>query len=225
MSNFYVKGIFANLIVLVVTMACIFLAAGTWNYWQGWVFIVVFEVVAQSYGIYFLINDRKLLERRMDIGPTAETVPAQKIISTLFLLGFFATIVFPAFDYRFNWSPVPAYVSVIGNALVVLSFVVFFFVMKANSYAAATIRVEEGQPVISTGPYAIVRHPMYSGCLVLLAGVPLALGSWWGVFLIIPFLPILAWRLLDEEKYLHKNLPGYTAYTQRVRYRLIPYVW
>jgi protein-S-isoprenylcysteine O-methyltransferase Ste14 len=225
MSNFYVKGIIANLIVLLVTMACIFLSAGTWNYWQGWVFIVVFEVVAQSYGIYFLINDRKLLERRMDIGPTAETVPAQKIISTLFLFGFFATIVFPAFDYRFGWSPVPAYVSVIGNALVALSFVVFFFVMKANSYAAATIRVEEGQPVISTGPYAIVRHPMYSGCLVLLAGVPLALGSWWGVFLIIPFLPILAWRLLDEEKYLHKNLPGYTAYTQRVRYRLIPYVW
>jgi protein-S-isoprenylcysteine O-methyltransferase Ste14 len=97
--------------------------------------------------------------------------------------------------------------------------------MKANSYAAATIQVEKGQPVIQTGPYAYVRHPMYAGVFVLLAGIPLALGSWWGVLLIIAFFPVLAWRLLDEERFLHQNLPGYTAYTQKVRCRLLPYIW
>jgi protein-S-isoprenylcysteine O-methyltransferase Ste14 len=141
------------------------------------------------------------------------------------MLGFIAMIVFPAFDHRFGWSPVAPNVSVIGNVLIVLSFVFFFFVMKANSYAAATIQVEEGQPVIQTGPYAYVRHPMYAGVFVLLAGIPLALGSWWGVLLIIAFFPVLAWRLLDEERFLHQNLPGYTAYTQKVRCRLLPYIW
>ena len=225
MNNFYIRGIASNLVALLLIVACLFLPAGTWNYWQAWVFIVVFELSAQSYGIYFLIHDRKLLERRMNIGPTAEKVPAQKIIATLFMLGFIAVFMFPAFDHRFGWSPVPASVSVIGNALIVLSFIFFFLVMKANSYAASTIQVEEGQPVISTGLYALVRHPMYSGCLVLLAGVPLALGSWWGLLLIVLFIPVLVWRLIDEEKFLHNNLPGYTTYTQKVRYRLIPYVW
>jgi protein-S-isoprenylcysteine O-methyltransferase Ste14 len=225
MSNFYVRGIASNLIFLLLLCACIFLPAGTLSYWQGWVFLVVFEVSAQAYGIYFLIHDRKLLERRMNAGPAAEKEPAQKIIVSLIMLGFMAMFVFPAFDHRFGWSPVAPYVSVIGNVLVVLSFVFFFFVMKANSYAAATIQVEKGQPVIQTGPYAYVRHPMYAGVFVLLAGIPLALGSWWGVLLIIAFFPVLAWRLLDEERFLHQNLAGYTAYTQKVRYRLLPYIW
>jgi protein-S-isoprenylcysteine O-methyltransferase Ste14 len=225
MTNFYMRGIASNLIVLLLMMACFFLPAGTFNYWQAWVFLVVFELSAQSYGVYFLIHDRKLLERRMHLGPTAEKVPAQKIIASLFILGFIGMFLFPTFDHRFGWSPVPAYVSIIGNALIVLSFVMFFFVMKANSYAASTIQVEEGQPVISTGPYAYVRHPMYAGALVLLAGVPLALDSWWGLLLILLFMPVLIWRLIDEENFLHKNLPGYTAYTQKVRYRLLPYVW
>jgi protein-S-isoprenylcysteine O-methyltransferase Ste14 len=138
---------------------------------------------------------------------------------------FVVAFLFPAFDHRFGWSPVPVVVTVIGNMLVVLSFVIFFFVLKANSYAASTIRVEEGQPVISSGPYALVRHPMYTGALVLLTGIPLALGSWWGVLLIVPFFPVLVWRLLDEEQFLHRNLPGYTEYTFKVRYRLVPHVW
>ena len=179
MNNFSVRAVALNAVTLLVLGACLFLPAGTLNYWQAWVFLVVFELSAQSYGIYFLIHDRKLVERRMNMGPTAETVPAQKIIASLLMLGFIAIILFPAFDHRFGWSPVPASVSFIGNALIVLSFVMFFFVMKANSFAAATIQVEEGQPVISTGPYAYVRHPMYTGALVMLAGMPLALGSWW----------------------------------------------
>jgi protein-S-isoprenylcysteine O-methyltransferase Ste14 len=175
--------------------------------------------------IYFLTHDRKLVERRMKIGPAAEQRPAQKIISALFMLGFVGFVVLPAFDHRFGWSPVAPVLSVLVNAIIVLSFVLFFLVMKSNSYAASTIQVEEGQRVVSTGPYAYVRHPMYSGALLLVAAMPLALGSWLSELLIVPFFPVLVWRILDEEDFLRKDLPGYAEYMRRVRYRLMPRVW
>jgi protein-S-isoprenylcysteine O-methyltransferase Ste14 len=185
----------------------------------------VFAASSQALGIYFLTHDRKLVERRMKIGPAAEQRPAQKIISTLFMLGFVGFVVLPAFDHRFGWSPVAPVLSILANAIIALSFVLFFLVMQSNSYAASTIQVEEGQPVVSTGPYAYVRHPMYSGALLLIAAMPLALGSWLSVLLIVPFFPVLVWRILDEEDFLGKNLPGYAEYMRRVRYRLIPQVW
>lgn len=225
MSNFYVRGIVGNLITLAILLACLFIPAGTLNYWQAWVFVAVFELSAQALGIYFLVHDRELLERRMNIGPVAEQRPAQKCISALFILGFAGLVVFPALDHRFGWSPVAPVVSVIANAMIVLSFLLFFVVMKTNSHAASTIQVEEGQPVVSTGPYAYVRHPMYSGALLLVIAMPLALGSWWGVFLVVPFFPVLVWRILDEESFLRENLPGYAGYTQRVQYRLVPRAW
>ena len=225
MSNFYVRGVLANLITLAILLACMFIPAGTLNYWQAWVFAAVFEVSAQALGIYFLMHDRKLVERRMNMGPMAERRPAQKLISALFMLGFIGSVMLPAFDHRFGWSPVAPVVSVIANAMIVLSFLLFFVVMKSNSYAASTIQVEEGQPVISTGPYAYVRHPMYSGALLLVAVMPLALGSWWSVLLVVPFFPVLVWRILDEEMFLRKSLPGYDEYMQRMRYRLVPWVW
>jgi protein-S-isoprenylcysteine O-methyltransferase Ste14 len=206
-------------------LACLFIPAGTLDYWQAWVFVAVFGVSTQALGIYFLVHDRKLVERRMKIGPAAEQRPAQKLISALFMFGFLGFLVLPAFDHRFGWSPVAPVVSVIANAMILLSFVLFFVVMKSNSYAGSTILVEEGQPVVSTGPYAYVRHPMYSGALLLLAAMPLALGSWWSVLLFVAFFPVLVWRILDEENFLRARLPGYTDYTQRVRYRLVPRVW
>jgi hypothetical protein len=162
MSNFYVRGVLANLVTLAILLACLFIPAGTLDYWQAWVFVAVFEVYAQAMGIYFLVHDRTLVERRMNIGPVAEQRPAQKFISALFILGFIAFVVFPALDHRYAWSPVAPVVSVIANAMIILSFLLFFVVMKSNHYAASTIQVEEGQPVVSTGLYAYVRHPMYS---------------------------------------------------------------
>jgi protein-S-isoprenylcysteine O-methyltransferase Ste14 len=161
----------------------------------------------------------------MKIGPAAEQRPAQKFVSALFMLGFVGFVVLPAFDQRFGWSPVTPIVSVVANAVIVLSFVLFFRVMQSNSYAASTIRVEEGQLVASTGPYAYVRHPMYSGVLLLLLAMPLALGSWWSVLLLVPFFPVLVWRILDEEDFLREELAGYAEYMQRVRFRLVPWVW
>jgi protein-S-isoprenylcysteine O-methyltransferase Ste14 len=225
MSNFYIRGVLANLVTLAILLACLFIPAGTLNYWQAWVFEAVFGVSSQALGIYFLMHDRKLVERRMNIGPVAEQRPAQKLISALFILGFVGFVVLPAFDHRFGWSPVSPVVSVIADAMIVLSFLLFFAVMKSNSYAASTIQVEEEQPVVSTGPYAYVRHPMYSGALLLLAAMPLGLGSWWSVLLVLPFFPVLVWRILDEELFLRRNLPGYAEYMQRVRYRLVPRVW
>ena len=224
-ENFYMRGILANLSTFAILLACLFIPAGTLRYWQAWVFLAVFSVSSQALGIYFLAHDRKLVERRMKIGPVAEQRPVQKIISALFMLGFVGFLVLPAFDHRFGWSPVAPVLSIFANAIIVLSFVLFFSVMKSNSYAASTIQVEEGQPVVSTGPYAYVRHPMYSGALLLLTAMPLALGSWWSDFLLVPFFPVLVWRILDEEDFLRKNLPGYAEYMRRVQYRLVPQVW
>jgi protein-S-isoprenylcysteine O-methyltransferase Ste14 len=139
--------------------------------------------------------------------------------------GFFALIVLPALDHRFGWSPVASWVTILADILIVLSFLFMFWVLKVNSFAASNVRVEQGQQVIDTGPYAYVRHPMYAGAFWLLVGIPLALGSWWSLGLIVLCLPVLLWRLLDEEKILRKDLPGYTAYTHKVPYRLIPHVW
>src|SRR5579862_9683332 len=222
MSNLYVRGLLANLITLAILLVCLFVPAGTLNYWQAWIFAAVFEACAQALGIYFIRHDRRLVERRMHIGPLVEQRPVQKFISALFILGFAGFVVFPAFDHRFGWSPVSPLVSVIANTTIVLSFLLFFVVMKSNSYAASTIQVEEGQPVVSTGPYAYVRHPMYSGALLLLVAMPLALGSWWSILLVVPFFPVLVWRILDEEMFLRRNLPGYDEYMHRVRYRLVP---
>ena len=225
LGNFYVRGILANLVTFAILLTCLFLPAGTLNYWQAWGFVAAFAVSSQALGIYFLMHDRKLVERRMNIGPMSEKRPAQKLISALFMLGFIAFVVLPALDHRFSWSPVAPVVSLIGDAIIVLSFVLFFWVMKSNSYAASTIQVEEGQSVVSTGPYAFVRHPMYSGALLLIVAMPFALGSWLSVLLVVPFFPILVWRILDEENFLRMNLPGYAAYMQKVRYRLVPGVW
>jgi protein-S-isoprenylcysteine O-methyltransferase Ste14 len=225
MKNFYIRGILANLLTFAILLAFLFIPAGTLSYWQAWVFLAVFAVSSQALGIYFLMHDRKLVERRMKIGPVAEQRPAQKIISSLFMLGFLAFLVLPAMAHRFGWSPVAPGLSIFADAIVVLSFGLFFLVMKSNSYAASTIQVEEGQPVVSTGPYAYVRHPMYSGALLLLAAMPLALGSWVSVLLVVPFLPVLVWRILDEEEFLRKRLPGYAEYMRQVRYRLVPQVW
>src|SRR5262249_31526792 len=150
---------------------------------------------------------------------------SQKIIILFALFGFITLLIFPALDHRFGWSPVPLYVSVIGDLLVALGFIFTFFVILQNNYAASTIQVVEGQKVVSTGLYAYVRHPMYAGVLPMIVGMPIALGSWWGLFGLILVVPALIWRLIDEEKFLHKNLSGYTEYTKKVRHRLIPFIW
>lgn len=176
--------------------------------------------------VYLMKNHPKLLERRLSsAGSTVEKEKTQQIIMFLASMAFVATIVLPAIDQRFPWSDVPIHIVILGNSLVVLGFVIIFFVFKENTFTASTIEVAEGQKVISTGLYAIVRHPMYSGGLIMLLGVPLALGSYWGLLAFVAIALVILWRLLDEEKFLKQNLPGYIEYCQKLRYRLVPFVW
>jgi protein-S-isoprenylcysteine O-methyltransferase Ste14 len=203
----------------------LFLPAWTLAYWQAWVFIVVFMISVNVIGLYLSLKDPVLLERRKQVGPAEEQNMAQKIIISLGFLSLIGVIVFSALDHRFGWSPVPVYVALLGDLLVALGLFVNLLVFRENSYGASTIQTFEDQKVISTGLYARVRHPMYVGVLIMVIGVPLALGSWWGLAIIALTLPVLIWRILDEEELLKKDLPGYTEYTQKVRYRLLPYLW
>ena len=225
MSKLYLRTIRSAIFGLVALAVLIFVPAGTINYWQGWAFLGTFVLSTLIITVYLARNDPKLLERRLSAGPQAEKEPVQKIIVALIIFLFAGLLVFSALDWQFHWSPVPHWVSIAGDLLIFLSYIFFIWVFRANSYAASTIQVTEEQKVVSTGPYAFVRHPMYTGALVMLAGIPLALGSWWGLFFFFLTMPVLMWRLSDEERFLRQNLPDYTEYTQQVRYRLIPSVW
>jgi protein-S-isoprenylcysteine O-methyltransferase Ste14 len=224
MNKLLIQALGTFLIGVIVLGAVLFLLAGTLNYWQGWVFTILFAVLTNTQGIYLGIKAPELLERRKQVSLAGQS-RGQKIFTIVALLTNACLLIFSALDHRFGWSQMPAFVSVVGDGLIVLSFVVYYFVFEENSYAASLIKAFEGQKVISTGPYALVRHPKYVGDLFLVLGTPLALGSWWALAFVVLTIPALAWRILDEEKLLKKDLPGYIEYTQKVRYRLVPYLW
>ena len=205
--------------------ALILLPAWSWSYWQAWLFIAVFCGACVISSVYFLRRDPQLIVRRMRAGPAAEKEPAQRLIMAVASVGFVALIVVSALDHRWQWSAVPGWVSIAANAGVALSFFAITLVLRQNSYAASTIRVEEDQPVVDTGAYAVIRHPMYAAALPMFLCMPPALGSYWGVLVFVVIMPALIWRLLDEERFLKVQLLGYADYCRRVRYRLIPHVW
>jgi protein-S-isoprenylcysteine O-methyltransferase Ste14 len=225
MDPLYRQTLTQSILWTFIFLGLIFLPAWTWNYWQGWLFFGVFAASTVPFTLYLARYDRPLLERRLKAGPQHEQERSQKIIVSLVIATFVASIVLPALDHRYRLSPVAPWVSVLGDLLIVLSFLFMFWVIKINSYAASTVRVEADQKVIDTGPYAYVRHPMYAGAVWLFVGMPLALGSWWSLGLIVLVVPVLLWRLLDEERILERDLRGYREYRKRVRYRLIPYIW
>jgi protein-S-isoprenylcysteine O-methyltransferase Ste14 len=161
----------------VVMAGLLFIPAGTLDYWQAWTFMAIFVSASTAITVYLAINAPSLLERRMRVGPAAETEPTQKIAVSFALAGFIALLVVSALDHRFGWSRVPASICLIGDALIVLGFVFVWLVLKENPFGASTVQISDGQRVITTGPYALVRHPMYAGALALVVGTPLALGS------------------------------------------------
>ena len=219
------KAWLAVVALAVVMGGLIFGAAGTLSYWQGWAYLAVFTSASVLITGYLMQRDPALLERRMTGGPTAEERPTQKLIMWFASIGFIALIVVPPIGYRLHGSTLPPSVNLIGDALVAIGFFLIFFVYRENTFTSATIEVAENQRVVSTGPYAIVRHPMYASASLYLVGTPLALGSLWGFVPFACMIPVLIWRLLDEERFLVKNLPGYADYQSRVRHRLIPFVW
>src|SRR5215469_2743045 len=180
----------------------IFASAGTISFWQGWLFCLTFWFSSIAIGIYLMKFNPALLERRMRVGPAAESRPIQKIIVTTAFLLLVALAVVSALDHRFGWSHVPTAIVVLANTLIFATFGLFLLVLRENSFAASNITVEAEQQVISSGPYAVVRHPMYSGGLLLVLAMPIALGSWWGLLLSVIGIPLLLVRILDEEQAL-----------------------
>ena len=201
----------------------LFVPAGTFAYWQAWVFIAVFTFVTTVPNVYLAINDPAALERRMRAGQ--ETRPVQRVLIVALFLLMPAVMAFCALDHRFGWSPVPAAATVCGDVLVLGGLTMAMAVILQNRYAAANIAVDSGQQVISTGLYAVVRHPMYTGAMIMAVGTPMALDSWWGLAGIVPVVAVFVVRILDEEKALVDDLDGYREYLRHTRFRLVPHVW
>ncbi len=212
---------------LIVVAAILFVPAGSLKFWQGWAVLAAYFVPTNLVFLYFLKTDPELIERRME---RKELVSEQKLLMKWFKLCCFFGFLIPGFDYRWGWSRrlfggVPTGLTLVSLVLVLAAFLFVFWVISVNRFAARTVRVEEGQSVISSGPYRWVRHPMYSGSLVLFVFTPLALGSYVALPLFALLIPLYVFRLLNEEKVLRQELPGYAEYCSRTRYRLIPFVW
>lgn len=206
----------------VVLCLAFFLPAGTVCYWHAWVYWGILLFPMGFILIYLLRHDRELLARRMKTG---EKEKPQKLIIKIGLLASIAPFLLPGFDFRYGWSLVPFVVVLFADIVFLFSYYLFFLTLKENSYASRIIDVEKGQKVISTGPYAYIRHPMYLAILFMMCFTPLCLGSYWGMLTSIPIVLVIVFRILNEEKVLAENLPGYKEYLQKTRYRLIPGLW
>jgi protein-S-isoprenylcysteine O-methyltransferase Ste14 len=217
------KRAWLNTAIFIPTVCLlIFLPAGTFAYWQAWVLLALMVLTGAVISAYFRRKDPELLERRMRV---REKERPQKVIAPLLYALLATTLVVASLDHRMHWSADLPFLAVAGDVLFVTGSYVYFAVLRKNSFAGATVQIDAGQQVISTGPYAIVRHPMYDGLLLCCLGIALALGSYWASLLVIPICALVVFRLRNEEALLVRRLPGYTEYCANVRWRLIPWLY
>ena len=216
----------AGLIFLFAVVAgVLFGSAGTLRAGRTLMMLAVFFGSAGIITIWLWFRDKALLERRVKSGPGSEADPIQNVVQGLAGFAFLGTFVVAGLDRRFGWSNAPLAVSIAGDGMIAAGFAIVFLTFRANTFTAGVIEIAEGQRVIDNGPYAIVRHPMYAGALIMIAGIPLALGSFWGLIPAAMLVPTIVWRLMREEGFLAANLAGYDDYRSRVRYRLAPAIW
>ena len=208
-----------------VFVLLLFIPAGTVNYWQGWTFIAVFALATLLPSVYLEVKDPDALRRRMKAGPTKETRPLQRILIAFAFLLSPIMMVTAGLDHRFGWSTVPVPAVIVGDVLVAAGLVLAQWAVIQNGHAAATVTVEDEQPLVSTGLYGVVRHPLYLGAAIMMVGVPFALASLWVLLFLLPGFAVLALRILDEEKLMRQQLSGYEQYMATVRSRLVPHVW
>lgn len=216
------KAILAFFAALVVLSAMFFIPAGTFNFWQAWVYLAIILGCMIYIASYLIKYHPDLMERRMRF---KEREKEQSLIIKLSYIPFIFAYVLPGFDRRFGWSDMPVWVAIVGNLFVFVGYILIFNVFKQNAYASRIIETSEEQQVISTGLYGLVRHPMYLGNCMMYILSPIALGSWWAVIPALFILPVIVMRIRNEEKVLAKDLPGYTEYLQKVKYRILPGVW
>jgi len=217
----------AFVLILSLFAAVFFIPAGTLRYWQAWAFLAALVIPTFTGYCYFYRVDPELLERRLR---QKEQVHEQQLLLRWTRPLFITVLTVPGIDYRFGWSKtllggVPLWLTAVSDAMALAAMIFVWWVVNVNRYAGRTIQVDAGQKVITTGPYRIVRHPMYAGSAVLFFFMPMALGSWIALPTYVLLIPFYVVRLLNEEKVLREQLPGYTEYCQRTRYRLIPFVW
>lgn len=225
MDNIIGKTISGFIMLIVIMGILIFLPAWTINYLQAWLYLLTFAISTILITIYLFKNDKELLKRRLNAGSTAEKEKSQKTIQSMASVFFCLIYIIAGLDYHFNWSNIPLYISVLSNILVMLGFFIVFLVFKENSYTSAIIEVGKEQKVISTGMYAVVRHPMYFGAILMLIFSAVALGSYLALLSVVALTFTIIARLINEEKFLSKNLPGYDEYCEKVKYHLIPFIW
>ena len=218
----FLGAFFKFLCGLLLVGLLIFLPAGTFFYFGGWLFCALLFVPMILFGAGLLWRAPELLEKRLDAKETERTQRGVVAASGMIFLGGFITA---GLDFRFGWSSVPLWVTVIASVLLLLSYGTYMEVMRENAYLSRTVRVEDGQQVIDTGLYGIVRHPMYAATVVLFLSIPVVLGSWWAFGIFLLYIPVIAVRILNEEAVLRTGLVGYEAYMKKVRYRLIPFLW
>jgi len=220
------KQAVVGLIALAIVMwLALFLPSWTLSYWQGWLYWAVFTASISVISVYFLKKDLTLIANRLKAGPMAEKEKSQQVTQAFLAVFFILLLLFPPLDFHFHWSNVPWLVVLVADVFVVLGLAVVFLVFRENSFTSAVIEVNTGQNVISTGPYRVVRHPMYAGALLMLFFTPLALGSFLGLLFFFPLILVIVFRIVEEEKFLTKNLSGYREYTKKTHYRLIPFIW
>ena len=217
------KQVLVRTLGFAVFLGLLIVVTGGPAYWQGWLYWIVFSLCSLVMALYFLQHDPALVERRL--AASAEKDERQQLIRTVLSAVLILLLVVPGIDHRLGWSYVPGFVAVAANVAVALGFAIIFWTFKANSHASAIIDVAPDQRVVSTGPYAIVRHPMYLGAALLLLATPFALGSVWAIIWAIIAVGTLVWRLLEEERYLSQHLRGYDDYRRATPYRLVPYIW
>jgi len=210
------------LIALVVFGTLLFIPAGSFRFWQGWTYLVIFFVPGLLGFVYFYKHDPELVERRLRL---KEKVREQRRIMTFVYVIWLIALLIPGLDHRFGWSHLPSDLALASQVVVFGGYLLTLCVVKVHRFAARTIQVEPGQTVVSTGPYGIVRHPMYLGVCATLLFTPLALGSYFALPVFVLLIPLVVLRLLNEEKVLRNELPGYPEYCLHTRFRLIPFLW
>lgn len=217
-----VKGLVKFTVGLLLTAVLIFLPAGSFSYMNGWLFISLLFVPIFIAGAVMLVKAPTLLEKRLNVKEKENTQKGVVAASgLLFIVGF----VIAGLDFRFGWSEVPLWVVITASVVLLAAYILYAEVMRENAYLSRTIEVQEGQKVVDTGLYSIVRHPMYAVTVWLFLAIPLVLGSWWSFLCFVPYIAVIAVRINNEEKVLEKELTGYSEYKNKVRYRLFPFIW